>query len=64
MGKASPISTHRTYGLGATSCPAEFALAEQETVGAAIRSPQLPPKYVARHPTNEKHLALGSFVAA
>lgn len=43
-----------SYGLGATSGPAQFALAEPKTVGAAIRSPQLPPKTVRMHPTNEK----------
>ena len=54
MGKASLQSTHRTYGLGAISGPAQFALAEPETVGAAIRSPQLPPKNVAMHPTERE----------
>jgi hypothetical protein len=56
MGKASLQSTHRCTAWEPPSGPAQFALAEPEGVGAAIRSPQLSPKYVAMHPTNEKQL--------
>lgn len=52
--QGQPIFHPSSYGLGAISGPAQFALAEPKTVGAAIRSPQLQPKSVRMHPTNEK----------